>query len=427
MTGELPTGAPVVALYQTSRPCSSSSRSTGSSSKKSSSRRSRGLEADVRVARHQQYAAVLRQPVGDRADHVDVDDVGDVDPDLAGHVVEADQVEVVERELVAPGEGRPLAEHQPRPVVARRLPIHSPSSSIRAQNSEHLGQHPVELVERQHVRPVARRAVGVGVDLDEQRVDADGRGGPGEVGRTRGGRPTRSPSPPGMLDAVGGVEDDRVAELAHLGQRAEVDDEVVVAERRAALGEHDAGRQPASSSFADDVAHVPGARNWPFLTLTARPVARGGDERSVWRHRNAGIWSTSTPRPTGSACPGSWMSVITGDAELALHAGEDLEPVVDARARGTSAIDERLALSNEDLNTKPTSCRGASSRNEPATSSMNASSSIRHGPAISSSGAPSPAARPSAISTRLMGRPAGHRPRAIVAEWPAWAVAASDS
>ena len=53
-----------------------------------------GPEADVRVARHQQDAAVLREPVGDRADDVHVDDVGHVDAHLAGHVVEADEVEV---------------------------------------------------------------------------------------------------------------------------------------------------------------------------------------------------------------------------------------------------------------------------------------------------------------------------------------------
>ena len=37
-----------------------------------------------------------------------------------------------------------------------------------------------------------------------------------------------------------------------------------------------------------------GARNWPFLTLTTRPVSAAATSRSVWRQRNAGICSTST-------------------------------------------------------------------------------------------------------------------------------------
>ena len=74
------------------------------------------------MARHQQHAAVVREPVGDLPDDVDVDDVGHVDPHLAGHVVEADQVEVLERELLAPAEGRPLPEHQPGPIIRRAAP-----------------------------------------------------------------------------------------------------------------------------------------------------------------------------------------------------------------------------------------------------------------------------------------------------------------
>ena len=37
-----------------------------------------------------------------------------------------------------------------------------------------------------------------------------------------------------------------------------------------------------------------GARNWPFFTLIARPVSPAASSRSVWRHRKAGICSTST-------------------------------------------------------------------------------------------------------------------------------------
>ncbi len=75
----------------------------------------------------------------------------------------------------------------------------------------------------------------------------------------------------GQLQAVGHVEDDRVAELAHHRQAAHVDDQVVVAERRAALGERARRWLPLSTSFATTWRMSRGARNWPFLTLTARP------------------------------------------------------------------------------------------------------------------------------------------------------------
>ena len=55
-----------------------------------------------------------------------------------------------------------------------------------------------------------------------------------------------------------------------------------------------------------------GARNWPFLTLIARPVAPAASSRSVWRHRKAGICRTSTASATGAHCAASWTSVSTG-------------------------------------------------------------------------------------------------------------------
>src|SRR6185369_16753961 len=47
--------------------------------------------------------------------------------------------------------------------------------------------------------------------------------------------------------------------------------------------------------------------HWPFFTFTGRPVRPAATSRSVWRQRNAGIWSTSA---TAAACAG-WLASCT--------------------------------------------------------------------------------------------------------------------
>ena len=75
-----------------------------------------------------------------------------------------------------------------------------------------------------------------------------------------------------------------------------------------------------------------GAMNWPFLMFTGRPVAAQATIRSVWRQRKAGTWRQSTTSEAGLAWPGSWTSVSSGQARLGLHARQDAEPLVEARA-----------------------------------------------------------------------------------------------
>ena len=55
-----------------------------------------------------------------------------------------------------------------------------------------------------------------------------------------------------------------------------------------------------------------GAKNCPFLTFTALPVAAAANNKSVCRHKNAGICKTSTASAAGPHCAGSWTSVSTG-------------------------------------------------------------------------------------------------------------------
>ena len=81
----------------------------------------------------------------------------------------------------------------------------------------------------------------------------------------------------GLLDGVGGVEDDG-REPAHDGERAEIDDEVVVAEGGAALGEEDA-LVAGGANFLDAVAHVPGRDELAFLDVDGAAGFAGGDEQ----------------------------------------------------------------------------------------------------------------------------------------------------
>src|SRR5271157_5275770 len=76
---------------------------------------------------------------------------------------------------------------------------------------------------------------------------------------------------------MGAVEDDG-GEAAHDGERAEVDDEVVVAEARAALGEEDALVAGGADLF-DRVRHVPGRDELAFLDVDGAAGAAGGDEQ----------------------------------------------------------------------------------------------------------------------------------------------------
>jgi hypothetical protein len=55
-----------------------------------------------------------------------------------------------------------------------------------------------------------------------------------------------------------------------------------------------------------------GARNWPFLMFTGLPLWAQARMKSVWRHRKAGVCSTSTTAATGLISSISWTSVSTG-------------------------------------------------------------------------------------------------------------------
>ena len=76
-----------------------------------------------------------------------------------------------------------------------------------------------------------------------------------------------------------------------------------------------------------------GARNWPFLTLIARPVSAAARSRSVWRQRKAGIWSTSTTSATGAHCSALVHVGQHRQPGRLLDLGQDLEALAPGRRR----------------------------------------------------------------------------------------------
>ncbi len=83
--------------------------------------------------------------------------------------------------------------------------------------------------------------------------------------------------------------------------------------------------------------------------LTTRPVSAAAISRSVWRHRKAGICSTSTTGATRGALPGFVHVGDDGQAQALADLGEDRQRRVEADAALAATALVRLALSNEDL------------------------------------------------------------------------------
>src|ERR1043166_5850446 len=142
-----------------------------------------------------------------------------------------------------------------------------------AQRREQRGQ----ARERQRVRPVGERALRRFVDFHEDCVHAAGDSGARErfdVLRL----PARcTPQTARQLQAVRHVEDDGDAETTHDRERAHVHDQVVVAEREAALGEQELFA-PGGARLFDDVARVPGREELTLLDVDGAARAAGGDD-----------------------------------------------------------------------------------------------------------------------------------------------------
>ncbi len=132
-----------------------------------------------------------------------------------------------------------------------------------------------------------------------------------------------------------------------------------------------------------------GAMNCPFLMLTGLPVRAAATRRSVWRQRNAGIWSTSTTSAAMAACAGSWTSVRMASPVRALTSESTRSPASSPGPRNEPK-EVRLALSYEALKMTGTPQRRAMSRTASAVSTVCAALSTTHGPTMNVNGAPSP-------------------------------------
>ena len=144
-------------------------------------------------------------------------------------------------------------------------------------DGEELFQEWAKVFEVEGVGSVGFGFLWIVVDFEEDAVDAGGDGGAGEQGDEFWLSAGDSVGGGGGLDGVGSVEDDG-GEGAHDGERAHVDDEVVVAEGGSALGEEDAG-VPGLGDFLDGVAHVPGSDELSFFDVDGAAGLCGGDEQ----------------------------------------------------------------------------------------------------------------------------------------------------
>ena len=135
----------------------------------------------------------------------------------------------------------------------------------------------LEQLEVEGVGPVGLGIRWVIVDFDEEAVDAGGYGGTREQRNEFRLAAAGAVGCRGLLHGVGGIEDDG-REVAHDGERAEIDYEVVVAEGGTALGKEYAF-VAGGADFFDAVAHVPRGDKLAFLDVDGAAGFAGGNEQ----------------------------------------------------------------------------------------------------------------------------------------------------
>ena len=169
------------------------------------------------------------------------------------------------------------------------------------------------------------------MDLEEQVVGAGG------DGRLRQGLyvltvPSGAvPLPPGLLHAVGGVEDDRISELLHLRDGGHVDDEGVVAECRSPLAEH---YLPVPSGFDlfGHIPHVPGCQELGLLDVDDASGPSGGQKQICLPAKESGDLDDISDRGDLLRLPG--FVDVGGDLNSVsvLDLPEHLGPFLDSGA-----------------------------------------------------------------------------------------------
>ena len=196
-----------------------------------------------------------------------------------GYMIEGFQP-IVRCDIVTQGValGYMITGFQPRRCLLLKIPLFPSAVCDGLADAYELGEEVFQEVEPEHVGAVAFGGFGLWVGLDEEAVGADGDAcfghGLDEAGHASGD----SARLVGLLEGVGGIEDDGVAEGLHLWDAAVVDDEVLVAEGGAAFGEHDVGIA-GFGHFLGGEAHGLGGEELAFLDVYGSACAGGGYEQ----------------------------------------------------------------------------------------------------------------------------------------------------
>jgi hypothetical protein len=103
----------------------------------------------------------------------------------------------------------------------------------------------------------------------------------------------------------------------------------------------------ARRAFATTCSMSHGARNCPLLKFTGFPPRATASMKCVWRHKRAGVWSTSTTSATGATWLASRTSVRTGTPIASRISARIARPSPTPTPR-KPLDDVRFALSKDD-------------------------------------------------------------------------------
>src|SRR2546423_3070432 len=165
-----------------------------------------------------------------------------------------------------PSVSTPSTSHTNSLMRASRAVSDFSISAIGSVELDEFGEQFRHLRERNHVRAIAQRAIGIGMRLYENTVGAGHHCAARQYG-SEFALPARLVSAAArQLNRMRGIENYRHAKRFHDWNGPHICDQIVVAERCAAFGNH----QLASTRFRglfDDLAHFCGREELPFLDV----------------------------------------------------------------------------------------------------------------------------------------------------------------
>ncbi len=161
------------------------------------------------------------------------------------------------------------------------------------------------------------RLLRIRMDFHEDAVNARGHSRPRQIRHHVALAPRGRAHSARELHRVRGVEDHRKTHLPHDGQRADIENEVVVSERRSALRDQNVA-VAGGLDFFDDVGDVPGRQKLAFFTFTTGALFAISTTKSVWRHKKAGTCKTSRTALAASISSKRCTSDSTGTPAFSL-------------------------------------------------------------------------------------------------------------